>query len=85
MKTTRKQSAIVLYKRVKYGPATIYDKGSEALVHDYKCWSETWILPELERLIPELKNYEATQKENEIRDREQTSTPVGNRAHTRKR
>ena len=55
---TRKQRAAELRKMVERGPSMFM--GYEALTeaqfkYHYQLWVETWVLPELDNLIPELR------------------------------
>jgi ribosomal protein L15 len=60
---TRKQKALELYRRAKNGPSIFPRIGEsnpnsitkEEFEKTYKIWSESWILNDLEELIPELK------------------------------
>jgi hypothetical protein len=63
-KPTRKQRAALLRERVARGPIFLRDRSdaAEGLTHGghkpndaYRVWVETWVLPELDTLIPELK------------------------------
>lgn len=57
---TRKQKAAELLKLLHQGPA--FSKpfdGSEftpeEAARSYKVWAETWVIPELKKLVPELR------------------------------
>lgn len=64
MKPTRAERAGLLRRRITNGPVFLRDKSDagEGLTHAghkpadaYRIWVETWILPEIDALIPELK------------------------------
>ena len=54
MRKTRKQRALWLLELVEKGPASLELDG-KVEPKQYKLWVESWIIPELKRLIPELK------------------------------
>ncbi len=49
---TRKQRAIELLERLRRGPAHLEQSTP---LESYQLWAESWIVPELKKLIPELK------------------------------
>lgn len=53
---TRRDRAAQLLKTASRGPA--FDEDNEAAFRMYRIWSTTWLLPELKKLIPELKDVE---------------------------
>lgn len=54
MKQTRASRAKELLETASRGPA--FDEGNREAFTAYRIWSSTWLMPELARLIPELKN-----------------------------
>lgn len=59
---TRREAAHELRRRLRDGPAISFTRVDDTWDHpdrgfaaQYKLWSESWILPEIDRLIPELK------------------------------
>lgn len=66
MKITREQRARTVQERVRKGPSvaligidhTKLTKSEviEYFAGHYRNWAETWVLPDLEVLIPELRN-----------------------------
>jgi hypothetical protein len=52
---TRKQKAIELFEMLKRGPAFNNIGHPDNPEDVYKRWVETWILQEIQNLIPELK------------------------------
>jgi hypothetical protein len=58
IENTRKWRAMKLYKLIKKGPDLIGDPdpmSHSQFCSDYELWVRTWVLPELRRLIKELK------------------------------
>jgi hypothetical protein len=56
---TRKQRAAVLRTRLARGPAfSAFDFNAaqqQIAIDAYRLWAESWILPELDALVPELR------------------------------
>jgi hypothetical protein len=62
---TRKYQAQELLERVKHGPHFIsenYKMTVGEYQYQYKLWAESWIIPELLRLVPELRAAKAEGK-----------------------
>jgi hypothetical protein len=55
---TKKQRRKKLLERLREGPASLSDAGGCSR-EDYDLWCRSWIIPELERLIPESGNRKA--------------------------
>lgn len=68
---TRKQRSSALLKQIENGPAIDLDSAfiseigisseqaqaiEASLAASYRLWSQTWIVPELSQLVPELRN-----------------------------
>ena len=53
IRDTRKQRAQALLERLQRGPCSL--TSTEKSRHDYTLWVNTWILPEVKRLVPELR------------------------------
>lgn len=52
---TKKQDALKLLDRIKRGPASLDDTtGCDR--DGYEIWSESWVIPLLMRLVPQLKD-----------------------------
>lgn len=49
---TKKHRGVMLLKRLKLGPFTDLDPRARVI---YEAWVQTWILPEVVELLPELK------------------------------
>lgn len=58
---TRKQKAKELLERLERGPSTSFDIFKDKLPTDeninksYRLWAQSWIIPAIKELIPELK------------------------------
>jgi hypothetical protein len=64
---TRKQKATELLARLQRGPSFCYkDFGAvpteEMVSQDTHCWLDTWIIPVVKELIPELKKPKETSR-----------------------
>jgi hypothetical protein len=63
---TRKERARVLVMRLKTGPKLFYFSGEritpERITQDINVWLQTWILPEVADLVPEIRQLEKEQK-----------------------
>jgi hypothetical protein len=59
MKKTRKLSSVELLALVKKGPffSDVFDKPytPEKATAQYRIWADSWVVPLLEQLVPELK------------------------------
>lgn len=67
---TRAVRAAQVAERLKNGPANLHSsvipdgiskEARDELLRGYKLWVETWILPELNDLVPELRKAKAVQ------------------------
>ena len=53
--STKAVRAAALLKNLANGPAYLNDLGNEKMRRDYDLWVQTWIIPEVSYLVPELR------------------------------
>lgn len=65
-RTTRAVRAAQLRAMIESGPACLRDVGDRELNRlrgKYQLWARTWIIPELDMLVPELRTAKARKKD----------------------
>lgn len=75
---TRKQKAHELIERLLRGPSlhyfTVEPTSEDQIMHDVRMWLETWIIPDVRDLVPELKAKPEPKPEHEEASDHQTMT-----------